>query len=275
MRSTLEVSVHPRVPISYAEFSGERPTSKQLQELKERELGISFRQLPDGYLDLTRLVEDVPFVQHLSIIDGSCSDANPLGDLPNLRSLELSINQKTDVDLERFVELERFWGDHDHFESVVNCPNLKSLALQGTKGNRISEIRGPLEYLELIDAKKLKSLPLLLHASSLKQLWVLGSTQLSLELVSEYLSLEELSLESCGSVTEVDELQRLESLNTLGLIACRSIEPKEALLALNDVDIAVMNRNPFDAAFRAQAEVSGSRWAYYGSARTAPPIAKL
>lgn len=263
----LDLFQHPRVPVTYAVFYGSVPSRKQLEVIQDRELGLSFRGLPPEYFDLSRLVRDAPRIKHLSVIGARCRDATPLKELESLTSLMLTIDQSVDVDITEFRALELFWGDHKHFESVRSCTTLKSLALQGTVGTALDYIAGPVEYLELIDARTLRELPVFRHPEALTTAWILGSKHINLSRVGAFSSLEELSLQSCKKVSAADELAGLGRLKTLGLLSCNEIEPKEALLELAGVNITVADRNPFDAEFRVRAERASSSWAYFGSAR--------
>lgn len=254
-----------RNTVATAVFNGSIPSSADLREIVGHGYGFHFVNVPEEYRDFRFLEPYADKVRQLGIADAMCTDVSAVAHLPNLEKLSLYVNQKSDVDLTGLTKLEDFHGSHRHFESVSDSLSLRRLALQETKVSALGEIRGPLEYLELIDARLLSALPHLRFPTRLEVLWLLGPRDISLGDISQFSSLCYLSLESCVRVTEADRLLVLTNLQTLGLSKCDSIEPAEALLELNGLEIGFAGRSPFDAAFKAAAKKSGSTWNFYRS----------
>ena len=263
----LKLIEYPRSPVPYAVLEGRLPTRREIEDIKSRGLGMHWMSVPDENLDLVFLQEYSSFLQYLSISDGRCRDVRPVTELGLLRGLSLEVDQRVDVDLTVLDYLESFHGYHRRFESVAGCARLKVLALQQARGADLATLAGPIEYLELIDAKALRTLPVFRQPEHLTLLWILGSRELSLSGISENVNLQTVSLESCGQVTDADELLKLPHLAEVGLIGCREIHPRDELLKLQGCEISVLGRNPFDSEFRERAKAAPSSWNYYGSAR--------
>lgn len=252
-----------RNTVPTAVFDGSIPTSSDLREIARNGYGFHFVNVPEEFRNFEFLQPYADEVRQLGIADATCTNVASVSRLPNLEFLSLYVNQKSDVDLTGLSKLEDFHGPHRHFESVAECHSLRRLALQQTKVAALGEIRGPLEYLELIDARLLLEPPRLRHPELLQIMWLLGPREISLSGIAGFSDLRHLSLESCSRITGVDALLALAHITMLGFSKCDSIEPLESLLELDGVEIGVAGRSPFDPAFKKAALKSGSSWNFY------------
>lgn len=254
-----------QVPIAVFEHSV--PRGRDARVILERGYGLHLVDIPRDALDLLFLERFDDRLEHLGIADFNCTDTRRTLALKGLKTLSLHVNQQHPMDMTVLPRLESYDGFLLHFERVLRSPSIRRLSLQGVGRGRLDRLPPSLEWLMLVDAGRLRELPDPPKTAELRELHIHSVVEFDLHSLIGYPLLEVVGLGKARSLTSADALLQLPRLRGLALDGCPQIEPIESLLKLDTVTVSVLGRNPFNAAFRVQAEQSAATWTYYGTAR--------
>ncbi len=250
-----------------AVFEHSIPQARDARLILERGYGLHLVDIPPDALDLRFLEQFDDRLEHLGIADFNCTDAGRTLALRGLKTLSLHVNQQHPMDMTVLSRLESFDGFLRHFESILRSSSIRCLSLQGVGRGHLDRLPTSLEWLMLVDAGRLRELPNPPGAPALRECHIHNAAEFDLHSLAGYSLIEVVGLAKVRSVVSADTLLQLPQLRGLAFDGCPQIEPLESLLELGAVIVSVLGRNPFGAAFRAQAEVSAAKWTYYGSAR--------
>jgi hypothetical protein len=253
-----------------AVFEGRLPTKRERASIQRNGYGLNLIGVPDRHSDLAFLEDYAPFLRNLSISAMNVTDARAVVAMPQLEELSLQVSQRGPLNLSLLPNLLEFAGELRHHESVLSGQRLKRAHFQAAGKGVLSRIKAPLEVLELVDLKTTELVLDLDHPTTLKNLTITGADRVDVRRMDGLQGLEILELGECSEIVGLAHLSSLESLRVLVLENCRSLDSPESLLSLNVERIAVVDKNPFDAAFRRLTEDASADWVYFGSARRVP-----
>ncbi len=178
------------------------------------------------------------------------------------------MSQSQPLDLSPLTRLASFSAELRGFESVLGVPSLKKAHFQAVRDGSLPRITAPIESLELVDVggSELE----FARPETVKRFSVTGARAFDCGTLRGLRAVEVLEFAECGEVLGLDTLLSLPTLKVVVFEDCRACTPRDSLLDLVVDRIAVVDRNPFDAGFRARAATSGSKWVYFRECPTRP-----
>jgi internalin A len=195
--------------------------------------------------DLEFIREDWP-LKELLLLDGSIDDLSPIGRLGGtLETLTISeAGPRTTVELGDLPHLRRLAAGWRHVEGSLRRgrgEKLRDLWVEGYDGSDLTDLghMGQLEDLELLSPRHLVALRGVENLSSLASLEIARAPKLVdlSALVAVRETLTALRLETCKTISSLEEVGRLEGLRELWVANCGDIESFEPLRALRGLEV--------------------------------------
>ncbi len=188
-------------------------TSNGIRELElNRTLGWKDKDLS--------FLSSLPPLDAVAIIDWVIEDISPIHNLHQLKGLQLSTEDKTELDFRQFPNLERCGlGWRRKAESLFRCTSLKWLFLHRYTGRNIAPFANliNLEYLN-ISVAPIGNLEGLEPLQKLRFLGMHYLTKLiSLRGIEHLKNLEDLEITHCKKIRSVKEIKNLINLRVLDL----------------------------------------------------------
>ncbi|RWZ45977.1 hypothetical protein ELQ90_16425 [Labedella phragmitis] len=255
---------------SIAVFEGRIPSRWERSVIRRRKYMLNLINVPDRYADLEFLGEYASFLTRLAVSSPNVVDGHPILQLNALEELALQLSANASLDLSSMPNLMDFGGELQGFESVLSAPKLKTARFQNAGQGILPVIASPLESLELVDMKSTPLKPRFSEPAKLRSLAVTAAKRIDVAEFEELSGLEVLELADCTEIVGLSALASLGRLRVLVLENCRLLDEPDILLSLEVERIAIVDKNPFDLAFRERAAKASAKWVYLGTARRVP-----
>lgn len=211
------------------EFIKETIESRRLNGLR------IFADLPSERIENLSFLQEMNFLEGLSLTLYGDLDFSFLQKLENLRCLSIICIGEKEIDLSNLIKLEKLsilW--RKKIIGLHKCKFLKKLYLEEYHNKDLSDVHASNTLKELmIKSSRIESLNGIRNFPEINKIYIGGCRRLSqIKQINELNSLNELKIIGCKKIIDYEELTNLPNLTKLTLNDCGEIISSEFLLKL-------------------------------------------